>query len=712
MSSFVRYFPEPYWQGVAAPASLTLLSLASLLWRRGYASRAVLLSGGMWAAALPEANTGVGSLAEPMAMAAAISTGVFLLPVSLVLTAAELSLAAAAFLWQQEGLVLARSAGVGLLLICGVGGSVAQALSQAEETGLRAWRYAGEAMRRRGELERANKALREMYALLERSNRELEVARREAEEARLVKARFAANISHELRTPLNLILGFSRVMYQSPEVYGPVNWTPELRLDVRRIYRASHHLLSMIDDILDLSRIEARRLPLDLRMVSIKPLINEVAAMTQGLLRNSPLTLHVDVAEDLPEVVADRVRLRQVLLNLLTNATRFTSEGYISLSAYLGDGELVFEVADTGVGIAEEDLASMFDEFSQAKAPVASGPGGAGLGLAICREIVQLHGGRIEVQSRLGEGTRFRFTIPVPGSGKSRSRLSYNNPEGWQPPLLGEGAGDAVVVLAGNASDARLVARALEGLRALPVTELQALAEVVEAEHPRAAVLVRDPVDLAPAPAEAGQDYMPKPEDVWQATGRWDLPVIECSIPGDSAARYHLGVSAYLPKPVKPEDLLAAIRDGNRPVRSALVVDDDASARVLLDRVLTPALPQCCIVSCSSAREAMAALRRERFDVVILDLMMPEVGGLEMLAQARADGLLPDTRVLVVTGADPLDQLPPVTPTSLRFTRIEPPTRGTWTRVLRAMLGAAAPDYSVAAPGPLPAAGPLGSQAS
>ena len=155
-----------------------------------------------------------------------------------------------------------REAALGGLLLWALGGSIFRALRLAEASELRSWRQAREAMASRADVQRTSKALRDMYALLERTNRELEIARREADDAREVKARFAANISHELRTPLNLILGFSRMMYQTPEVYGPVSWPAEFRLDIHEIYRASRHLLGMIDDILDLSRIQAQRLPL------------------------------------------------------------------------------------------------------------------------------------------------------------------------------------------------------------------------------------------------------------------------------------------------------------------------------------------------------------------------------------------------------------------------------------------------------------------
>ncbi|MHB0875861.1 MAG: ATP-binding protein, partial [Anaerolineae bacterium] len=553
-----------------------------------------------------------------------------------------------------------------------------------------AWQHAEEAMRRRGELERANKDLREMYALLERSNRELELARREAEEARLVKARFAANISHELRTPLNLILGFSRVMYQSPEVYGPVNWTPELRLDVREVHRASRHLSSMIDDILDLSRIEARRLPLSLQPTSLAAVVHEAAAITRGLLRNTGVALVVDVERDLPEVLVDRTRIRQVLLNLLTNATRFTTAGQIVLSASTQDGEVVVAVADTGSGIAESDLPTVFDEFSQAKAPITSGPGGAGLGLAICREIVQLHGGRIGVESRVGEGSRFHFTVPLPGSGRARSRLAYNAPVGWQPPLPSGQFERPVVILATDPADAAAVARGVEGFRTVAAGGIESLADIVREEHPQAVVLVRDPIEPGPGPS---------PDELWRAAGRTDLPLIECEVPSSKSAQRRLGVNAYLTKPLRVEDLLAVIREGGWEAPTVLVADDDGSSRQMLKRVLAAALPESVVTDSTDGTEALAALRQSHFDLLVVDLVMPKMGGVEMLGQARQEGLLADTRVAVITGVPYVDDVPPLCPLSLRLTRNQHDGGG-WGRCLSALLASVSPDYSRPAPVP------------
>ena len=263
-----------------------------------------------------------------------------------------------------------------------LGGEIAQALSRAEASEQRSWQHAREAQQRQGELQRTSKALRDMYALLERTNRELEVARREAEEAKEIKARFAANISHELRTPLNLVMGFSHTMYASPEVYGDMVWPPELRVDIHEIYAASRHLLSMIDDILDLSRIEAQRLPLRLEPTDVAALAGRRQPPAQGCCA-AGRWLEARRPDDLPEVMVDRTRIRQVLFNLISNAIRFTDAGEIARRPAArrrdrGGGERHRH------GHRGRRPGHHLRRVQPGARPDHVGRGGAGLGLAVC----------------------------------------------------------------------------------------------------------------------------------------------------------------------------------------------------------------------------------------------------------------------------------------------------------------------------------------
>ena len=239
---------------------------------------------------------------------------------------------------------------------------------------------------RRAELRRALKALDEATYRLERANYMLALVRDQAEEARRLKQQFAQTISHELRTPLNLIVGFTEAMIQSPEYYGsqlPATYVRDLSI----VYRNANHLQSLINDVLDLSRIEAAQMSLLPEETDPARLIQDAVETARGLVEARGLTLHTKVQDGLPTLWVDPVRIRQVLLNLLNNAARFTERGGVTVSAHRQEEMVVLSVSDTGVGIAEEDLPRIFREFQQLDGTTRRRHKGAGLGLAISQNV-------------------------------------------------------------------------------------------------------------------------------------------------------------------------------------------------------------------------------------------------------------------------------------------------------------------------------------
>jgi len=216
---------------------------------------------------------------------------------------------------------------------------------------------------RQVELKRTLKALDEANYRIRRMNYQLALARERAEEARCLKQQFAANISHELRTPLNLIVGFSEMMFLSPESYGGAQLPPPYRGNVDAIYRSGQHLLSLIDDVLDLSQIEAGRMALTKERINLGEVIEEAVDIVDSFMEAKGLSLQVEVPEDVPLVYADRTRLRQVLLNLLNNSCRFTERGSVTVRVEVEEAEVVVSVADTGVGIPRDTLPHIFEEF-------------------------------------------------------------------------------------------------------------------------------------------------------------------------------------------------------------------------------------------------------------------------------------------------------------------------------------------------------------
>jgi len=235
----------------------------------------------------------------------------------------------------------------------------------------------------------------------------------EMQQADQLKSQLLANMSHELRTPLNSIIGFSSVILKG--IDGPINETQEQ--DVQQIYNAGQHLLGLINNVLDLSKIEADKMELTLNRVDLASVIQEVVEITNALIKQKPVELVVDIQQGIPVIEADSTRVRQILLNLLSNAVKFTNEGHIAIYArtYAGKQgeEIVIAVADTGIGIAPVDQIKLFEPFSQIQG-MSSRPGsGTGLGLSICRHLVELHRGRIWVESSPGVGSTFIFTLPV-----------------------------------------------------------------------------------------------------------------------------------------------------------------------------------------------------------------------------------------------------------------------------------------------------------
>ncbi|MGI6207689.1 MAG: hybrid sensor histidine kinase/response regulator [Anaerolineae bacterium] len=701
---FIDRDPVPEWSSLLAPLALGLAGGLGLLLANKHGLAVTCVALGLAAVTLLDLRTGPTQVGRWAVVATVIAMGLLAGPhwssAYAVGLAGAVALLPAAWpaKWQ-----LIQEAAFASVLMWVVTRNLFETLARAEMSELRSWQHAREAMERRGELRRTSKALQDMYTLLERTNHELEAARREAEEAKEVKARFAANISHELRTPLNLIMGFSHTMYSSPEVYGDMRWPPELRMDIHEIYSASRHLLGMIDDILDLARIEAHRLPLKLEPTDLLEVLAEAVATGRGLLRGSEVEIRLRLPEELPQVHVDRTRILQVLLNLLNNAIRFTDRGEIVVAARAEDGEVHISVSDTGTGIPAEDLPFIFDEFSQARGPITSGRGGAGLGLAVCREFVQMHGGRISAESEVGKGSTFSFALPLPDTGRSRSRLSYYLPDGWTPPISKNPLGKSVIVLAPDEATSRQLARGVVGYRAIPLSDISALREAVETEHPAGVVLVRDALD----PARGVRC-----EEIWQATGRPDLGVVEYEMPLPGLARDYLQVDDYLIKPVQAESLVAAVQRCGAGTDRFLVVDDDTGFRTLVRRVLSSVFPRATLRSCAGGREALAMLERERFDVVLLDLVMPGMSGMEFLNHARRRSLLNGTKVVVSTGAALEVELARLLPSRIVFSKKAPPRGAEWLNCIRALLDAAPPDYSHSALAAEPSAEPQLSQAS
>jgi len=472
------------------------------------------------------------------------------------------------------------------------------------------------------------KMLEDAYVRIEKMNYALIEAQSAAEVARRAKAEFAANVSHELRTPINVIIGFSETMANAPETYAGVTWSPELVADIEQIYQSSRHLAALIDDVLDLSALDARKLGLTFAETEIRTVIDDAVAVVNNLYRAKNLALQIDVPPDLPRARMDAVRIRQVLINLLTNASRFTHQGGVTITVRQIDDVLRIAVADTGIGIAPENVSKVFEDFGQVDGSTTRQHEGTGLGVPLSKRLVELHGGQMWLESRVGIGSTFYFTLPIAPSTMRLERVgSYRvPPTGYRKALL---------VVEPDPLLLRHLRRQLSGYDLIEVgerAELPALAQ----QHQPVALLV---------------DSMEREE--WQTVAPRDLPIIFVALPGSLQSAQALGIANFLLKPVSREELLDAIAALAQPIRQVLVVDDDPQLVDLFSRMLQSAGEAYHPIRAFGGKDALERLRNQAVDLVLLDLLMPEVDGLAVLRAMKAEPALAAIPVIVISAMYP-----------------------------------------------------------
>jgi len=510
-------------------------------------------------------------------------------------------------------------------------------LSIAVAQSLSGWQQANRALaevrQRRAELYRALRAMEEATYRIEHMNQQLIIARQEAETARALKARFVATVSHELRGPLNLILGFSRLMVLSPELYGaplPMAY----RADIDAIFRNAAHLSTLVDDILDLSQIEAQRLPLVKDRINLKPdVIEKALSVVRPLAERKGLALRVDCPQDLPWILADEVRLRQTLLNLLTNAIRFTTQGEIVIKVTCLEQELLISVQDTGSGIAPENLPKLFREFGQLDPKQRGEQHSSGLGLSIAKEIVELHGGRIWAESTQGVGTTIRFTLPLPGTSPSTRDLvrteAVGNHHPWKQTCL---------VVHDNPSVVRLLGRYLEDYHLVGLPDESQVSTLIKSLHPRA--LITEPQRLASIQAILHQESL-------------DIPIVTCGLPCTMAQQKNSNILGYLIKPISPDSIVAVMGQVEREDETTiLLVDDEPDAVRLLETTLMLLPRPYRILRAYSGEEALKLMQHIVPDILFIDLVMPGLDGEATITRMQEDKRLSHVPVVIVSARD------------------------------------------------------------
>ena len=506
-----------------------------------------------------------------------------------------------------------------------------------------------EARDRRMELEQAIDDLADANQQLTRLNLLAQGLRQEADDARTAKAQFVANVSHELRTPLNMITGFSEMILQAPETYA-AKLPQSLLADLSVIERNAEHLGDLINDVLDLSQIEADQMALTKEYVHFNEIINMAATAVRPLYDSKGLFLNINIQENLPEIYCDRTRIREVILNLLSNAGRFTEQGGIIVSVRMEINDLLVSVADTGRGIAAEDMSKLFQPFQQIDGTIRRRYGGTGLGLNISKRFIELHGGRIWVESQSGAGTTFTFRIPVKPMAPMTSDFSrWNTPE-WEflqrtRPLsqVQEKIHPHFIVLdKGNVLQG-LLTRYMSEVEISSVTTLDGALNALKT-MPAQALLVNT-VSISRMLEEL------RTVDLLQGT-----PVMLFSIPSIIDASTELGVEERLVKPVSRDTLLDTFHRLGVTSGTVLIVDDEPDALQLFGRMLASSGRDYRILLARDGQEAVAILHDNRPDIILLDLVMPNMDGFELLELQEQTPEWRDIPVVVASALDPAGQ--------------------------------------------------------
>ncbi len=466
-------------------------------------------------------------------------------------------------------------------------------------------------------------------ARLKATNEELQQARDVALEANRVKSLFLANMSHELRTPLNAIIGYSEILEEDAIESG----SQTVVGDVRRIRSAGRHLLGLINDILDLSKIEAERVDLYFEEVDLTELIGDIIKTIKPLAAERGNRVELTFSLEQKVVRSDETRLRQILFNLLSNANKFTDRGTVRIlvGPAADDARYAVEVTDTGIGMSAEQIERLFTPFVQADASTTRKYGGTGLGLTICQRLCEMMGGSIHVSSVEGEGSCFRVELPFREPNAVRIPSPRASLEKMRRVLLIDD--DPVVH--------DLLIRTL-GPAGFDLVSAQSGEEGIQ----RARIELPDLIIL---------DVVMPDLDGWQVLttlkndeATQDIPVVMLTILDSRSTGLALGAVDYIVKPVEPSRIVKIVRRhcGSLPA-NVLIVEDHAPTRDLMRRVITHAGHT--VAEAVDGEHGLVMLEASRPDVVILDLMMPKVDGLTFLERVRARDELADIPVVVVT---------------------------------------------------------------
>jgi signal transduction histidine kinase/CheY-like chemotaxis protein len=473
---------------------------------------------------------------------------------------------------------------------------------------------------------------------------ELRQATLQAEAASETKSQFLANMSHELRTPLNAIIGYSEMLTEEATDAGDDGYLA----DLDKIRGSGKHLLGLINDILDLTKIEAGRMELYIETFDVSKMVEDVAATVQPLLDKNANSLRVQLSPDVGLVRGDQVKVRQILFNLLSNATKFTERGVITLATERergtdGRDEVVFRVADTGIGMTAEQLSRLFQPFMQAEASTTKKYGGTGLGLAITKHFAEMMGGSVTVDSEPGKGTTFTVRVPVVLAEETAGRTEEGRVITQEFPAAADAA--SVLVIDDDPTVRDMIGRMLAKEGYHVVTAANGADGLTLAAEARPDVITLDIM----MPGMDGWSVLSKLKADPALTA---IPVVVMTIVDDRNLGFALGASDYLTKPIDRERLAEVLRQvrSRGGEQSVLIVEDDPGSRALMRKLFEK--EGWSVSEAENGSVGLAAVAAKTPGLVLLDLMMPEMDGFEFVEHLRKRNGGLDIPVVVLTAKD------------------------------------------------------------